>query len=163
MVMLQLSVEEMMRLGYSPDLGIDAYFLERARLNNKTVISMETAEEQMALLSKDDQEFQDKLLHYTLESMDELEPILDNMFVYWKTGDAAALDTIISIPLKTDPELKEIYYELIVNRNHRMTEKIEGLLTTGKSYFIVVGSGHVVGEEGIIALLKRKGYRPTQK
>lgn len=163
MVMLKLSMEEMIRLGYSPDLGIDSYFLDQAKSDNKTIISLETAEEQMALLSKDNRDFQDKLLRYTLESMDEMEPILNDMFTYWKTGNAVAFEKIMSVPLETDPELIEIYKDLIISRNHTMTEKIEGFLKTGKSYFIIVGSGHVIGKEGIVELLRQKGYQPTQR
>lgn len=162
-IMLQLSVAEMIRLGYSPDLGIDKYFLDQAGLENKTVLSLETAEEQMSLLSRDDKAFQDKLLLYTLESMDEMEPILNDMFRYWREGDTKAFDKIMSMPLETDPSLKDIYNDLIIKRNYKMTKKIEGFLKTKKNYFVVVGSGHVVGDEGIISLLKQKGYKPTQK
>lgn len=163
MLMLQLSVEEMIRLGYSPDLGIDKYFLDQAKADNKAIISLETAEEQMALLSKDDKAFQDKLLLYTLESMDEMEPILNDMFIYWREGDADAFDEMISSPLVKDPDLTVIYDDLIVKRNYRMANKIDGYLKTNKNYFVVVGSGHVVGEHGIISLLRDKGYRVKQK
>lgn len=162
-VMLQLTVTEMMRLGYSPELGIDKHFLDKARQENKLVIELETAEEQMALLSKDDKEFQDKLLLYTLESMHELEPMLDDMFNGWQRGDAAAFDKIMNMPLETDPSLKEIYTDLITKRNYKMTDKIEGFLKSKKDHFVVVGSGHVIGKEGIIDLLQKRGFRVVQK
>jgi uncharacterized protein YbaP (TraB family) len=44
-----------------------------------------------------------------------------------------------------------------------MTAKIREYLTTGKIYFVVVGAGHVVGEEGIVSQLRRDGYEVTQK
>ncbi len=162
-VMLQLTVTEMMRLGYSPELGIDKYFLDRARSEKKSVVELETAAEQMALLSKDDSAFQDKLLLYTLESMHELEPILDEMFKGWKEGDAASFDKIMNIPLEEDPSLKEIYADLITKRNYKMAEKIEGFLKTKKDYFVVVGSGHVIGKEGIVDLLEYRGFRVVQE
>jgi len=162
-VMLQLTVTEMIRLGYSPDLGVDKHFLDLAKAEGKNVISLETAQEQMSLLAKDDKQFQDKLLLYTLESMQEMEPMLDEMFMHWQKGDALAFDKIMSMPLETDPSLNEIYDDLIIQRNYKMTRKIEEFLKTKKNYFVVVGSGHVVGKEGIVNLLKRKGYKPTQK
>ncbi|MFC2073865.1 TraB/GumN family protein [Campylobacterota bacterium] len=162
-VMLQLTVTEMMRLGYSPELGIDKHFLDKARLDNKPVVELETAEEQMALLSKDDKTFQDKLLLYTLESMHELEPMLDEMFRGWQRGDADTFDKIMNIPLETDPSLKEVYEDLITKRNYKMTDKIEGFLKTKKDHFVVVGSGHVIGKEGIIDLLEKRGFRVIQK
>lgn len=162
-VMLQLTVTEMMRLGYSPELGIDKHFLDKARKENKSVLELETAEEQMALLSKEDKEFQDKLLLYTLESMHEVEPMLDEMFKGWERGDAAAFDKIMNMPLETDPSLKEVYDDLITKRNYKMTDKIEGFLKTKKDYFVVVGSGHVIGKEGIVDLLQERGFRVIQK
>ena len=162
-VMLQITVTEMMRLGYLPELGIDKYFLDKARAQNRPIVELETAAEQMALLSKDDEAFQDKLLLYTLESMTELEPLLKSMFESWKKGDSNALETIISLPLDEDPSLQEVYDELITKRNYKMTDKIEGFLKTEKDYFVVVGSGHVIGREGIVELLKARGFKVIQK
>ncbi len=157
-VMLQLSVMEMMRLGYTPELGIDNHFLQLAKHDKKRVLEIESAEEQMALLSKNDKAFQDLMLRYTLESMHETEPLLDQMFISWKEGDAAALATIVDSSLVVDPRLTEIYDLLITKRNYKMATKIEEFLQTDKVYFVVVGAGHVVGEEGIVALLQKAGY-----
>ena len=161
-VMLQLSVMEMMRLGYSPELGIDNHFLQQARHERKTVLEIESAEEQMALLSKNDKAFQELMLRYTLESMHETEPLLEKMFTSWKEGDAATLATVVDSSLVIDPRLTQIYDLLITKRNYKMATKIEEFLQTDKVYFVVVGAGHVVGTEGIISLLRKAGYKITQ-
>lgn len=157
-VMLQLSVMEMLRLGYSPELGIDNHFLLQAKHDKKRVLEIESAEEQMALLSKNDKAFQDLMLRYTLESMHEMEPLLEKMFTSWKEGDAATLATVVDSSLVVDPRLTQIYDLLITQRNYKMTATIESYLTTNKVYFVVVGAGHVVGDKGIIALLQKAGY-----
>ncbi len=162
-VMLQLSMMEMMRLGYSPELGIDRHFLTRARRDGKPVLELESAESQMALLSRDDKTFQDLLLRYTLESMHEMRPLLEKMVKSWKAGDAAALSSIVSSSLVVDPRLDEIFDILITRRNDAMTAKIVTYLKTGRDYFVVVGAGHVVGEAGIVSQLRQKGYKVTQK
>ncbi|MDF1880963.1 TraB/GumN family protein [Sulfurimonas sp. MAG313] len=161
-VVLQLSVVEMMRLGYSPELGIDQHFLKQAKQDHKEIVELETAQQQMALLAKDDKSFQDKLLFYTLKDMKELEPMLDDMFRAWKKGDASAFDKIMSKSLEDDASLIEIYDDIIIKRNYAMTSRIEDFLKTKKDYFVVVGSGHVVGKEGIIALLQKAGHKATQ-
>jgi hypothetical protein len=162
-VMLQLSVMEMMRLGYDPNLGIDQHFLQKAKGEGKPVLEIESAEEQMALLSKEDKTFQDLLLRYTIEEMHEMEPLLNEMFRSWKTGDAKGLAKVVDSSLVVDPRLKEIYEELITKRNYKMTKKIASYLKTAKTYFVVVGAGHVVGDEGIVDLLKRRGFKVTQQ
>ena len=162
-VMLQLSVMEMMRLGYSPELGIDKHFVDQAKRDNKPITALETIEEQMALLSRDDNTYQDKLLRYTLESMSEMEPMLNKLSSSWKNGDAKAIEKMFLLTMQDDPSLNEIYDALITKRNYMMTKKIEGFLKTGKDYFVVVGAGHVIGSEGIVDLLQQRGYKVGQQ
>ena len=51
---------------------------------------------------------------------------------------------------------------LFDDRNHAMTDKLTGYLRQGGSYFVVVGAGHLVGEQGIVRLLEKRGYKPEQ-
>lgn len=162
-VMLQLSVMEMMRLGYSPELGIDKHFVDQAKRDNKPIMALETIAEQMALLSRDDKAYQDKLLRYTLESMSEMEPMLNKLSSSWKNGDAKAIEKMFLLTMQDDPSLNEIYNALITKRNYMMTKKIQGFLKTKKDYFVVVGAGHVIGKEGIVDLLQQRGYKVGQK
>jgi uncharacterized protein YbaP (TraB family) len=162
-VMLQLSVMEMMRLGYSPELGIDKHFVDQAKQDKKPIMALETIAEQMALLSRDDKAYQDKLLRYTLESMSEMEPMLNKLSSSWKNGDAKAIEKMFLLTMQDDPSLNEIYNALITKRNYMMTKKIQGFLKTKKDYFVVVGAGHVIGKEGIVDLLQQRGYKVGQK
>jgi hypothetical protein len=43
-----------------------------------------------------------------------------------------------------------------------MTSKIQGYLNSGGTYFVIVGSGHLIGERGVVELLKAKGYEVEQ-
>ena len=43
-----------------------------------------------------------------------------------------------------------------------MAEKMISYLKTNKKYFIIVGAGHLVGKEGIIQLLRNKGFTLNQ-
>ena len=162
-VMLQLSVMEMMRLGYSPELGIDKHFVDQAKREQKSIIALETIQEQMALLSRDDKAYQDNLLRYTLESMSEMEPMLNSLSSSWKEGDAKTIEKMFLLSMKDDTSLNEIYDALITKRNYKMTEKVQGFLKTDKDYFVVVGAGHVIGKEGIVDLLQKRGYKVDQK
>ncbi|MEA3372064.1 MAG: TraB/GumN family protein [Campylobacterota bacterium] len=162
-VMLQLAMTEMIRLGYSPEFGIDKHFLERARVAKKSVLELETIQEQMALLSRDDKVYQDKLLRYTLASMHEIEPMLKQLSDSWRNGNAEAMEKIFLLSMQDDAELQDVYDDLITKRNHKMTEKIVNFMKTEKVYFVVVGAGHVIGKEGIVTLLKQKGYTVSQQ
>lgn len=162
-VMLQLSMREMLRLGYSPELGIDKHFLDRAKRERKPILALETIEEQMALLSRDDKAYQEKLLRYSLASMSGMEAMLNGLSESWKKGDAEAMEKMFLLSMQEDENLKDVYDGLVTRRNYKMAEKIEGYLRSGKVYFVVVGAGHVIGREGIIDLLERRGYKAVQK
>ncbi len=162
-VMLQLNVMEMVRLGYSPELGIDKHFIEMAKRGNKPILALETIDEQMALFSRDDKAYQEKLLRYTLTSIQQMEPMLSRLFISWLKGDSKAIEKLFVLSMHENAELKEIYDALITKRNYQMTEKIMAYLKTDRDYFIVVGAGHVVGDDGIVALLRKKGYIVAQK
>jgi uncharacterized protein YbaP (TraB family) len=43
-----------------------------------------------------------------------------------------------------------------------MVSKIEDFLRTKEVYFVIVGAGHLVGNQGIIEILKGKGYLVEQ-
>jgi uncharacterized protein YbaP (TraB family) len=47
---------------------------------------------------------------------------------------------------------------MFVKRNINMTQNISELLQTKQTYFVVVGAGHMVGDQGIVALLKDRGF-----
>ena len=47
---------------------------------------------------------------------------------------------------------------LFADRNVKMAGKIDGYLKGSGTYFIVIAAGHLGGKEGILALLKEKGY-----
>ncbi len=80
----------------------------------------------------------------------------------WKQGDAAGLERLLSDALKNAPETKPIYGKLFDQRNLTMARKIEDYLASDRVHFIVVGAGHLVGDQGLLKLLAKK-YRVTQE
>ena len=51
---------------------------------------------------------------------------------------------------------------LFVERNRRWVPKIEACLD-GARCMIVVGAGHLVGADGLISLLRARGYTVEQR
>lgn len=163
MLVLTMTAIQVMQMGLDPQLGIDMHFLRKAASPpEKKIIELETLEQQLDLFI--DIPDGDLLLKETLYSMAETESIMNDMVSYWKTGDESSMNKLLFEDALNDyPSFSSIYDRLFYQRNRNMVSKIEGMLQQGKaagaSYFVVVGSGHLIGDEGIVNMLKQKGYK----
>lgn len=158
MLVLTLSAIQVTQMGFQPDLGIDAYFLNKAaQQTGKQIIELETLAQQLDLfIDIPDSEL---LLKESLYSLDESEVLMADMVRLWKQGDETKMNTLLFEDSLDDfPEFNKIYDSLFYARNNKMTSKINDMLKQQGSYFVVVGSGHLIGEKGIVNALKEKGY-----
>jgi hypothetical protein len=70
------------------------------------------------------------------------------------------VERIVLSELKQEPLL---YQRLLVERNRNWIPKIEALFARPRPAFVVVGAAHLVGPDGLIALLRAKGYTVEQQ
>jgi len=160
LVVTTLSSMRIAELGMQVEWGIDQHFLDLAR-GHKTVLELESAEQQIDLLL--DFPEPDLLLSQTLVQLDEIDLYLRPIYDAWRAGDAALLGRLLlEDERERYPRFQPVYERFFDERNRVMTEKIAGYLRSSGRYFVVVGAGHLVGEEGIIALLERRGYAARQ-
>jgi hypothetical protein len=157
MLVLTLTAAQVMKMGFMPEMGIDAYFLKRAAESNKNIIELETVDDQMGIfLNITDG---DLLLRETLHSMDEAEMQMMDMSYCWKEGDEACLEKILfEDAIARYPSFASIYDSLFFSRNENMANVIEGFLKGKGTYFVVIGAGHLVGDKGIPQLLRNAGF-----
>ncbi|MEJ2621244.1 MAG: TraB/GumN family protein [Candidatus Thiodiazotropha sp.] len=156
---ITLSTAQLTRMGYSHEMGIDAYFCKKAT-GNKAIIELETMEEQLSLFFEmpDDELF----LQYTLNDLDNMERLFSHIVNAWKSGDESAMNKVLFKPFTNTPQLEPILSRVYYDRNSRMVSKIKEMLTKQQKVFIVVGAGHLVGEKGIIKMLKNDNYTIRQ-
>ncbi len=74
----------------------------------------------------------------------------------WRTGDEARLEAANTTGFLADPELREA---LLVARNRRWDRAIAAMLTEAPRPLVAVGTAHLVGEDGLAAMLRARGYR----
>ena len=162
LVTMTLSVLELKRAGYDENLGIDKHFLDLAK-SRKPILELETFAQQIDFLNGFSPEEQEALLRQTLLDLKQSADYFDAIVRAWQNGDDNHIDAIINKQLLqdslSDASSKKIYRVLLTERNQAMSEKIEQLMTDGRTYFVVVGAGHLVGEDGIVNLFTQKpGY-----
>ncbi len=154
---LTLASLEIVKLGFDPNYGIDRYFLTKAE-GKKKILELESFDYQINLFCQLTEKEQELLLLYTLKDIKVVEQELNKLVNAWTSGDTKGVESIITRSLAEDNILSPIYEKLIYERNRNMVSKIEDYLKTKESYFVVVGAGHLVGKQGIIEILKGKGY-----
>jgi len=159
MLVVQL---EMKRMGIDPSYGLDRHFVEEARQSHKPIGALEDAASQLKLFSSLSEEFQDRLLLSSLVDMEKWPDVADLLTRAWRSGDAAAMQEVITSSARDYPQLKPLMIKLLDDRNTAMTAKIERFLQTSKSYFVAVGAAHLVGDRGILSQLRSKNFSVEQ-
>ena len=164
MASLSLTMLQMKKMGYDSNYGIDLYFLKNANSEKKNVLELETAEFQMNLLAGFDEKLDILNLKLLLDNWDENTKMMKKLFNDWKIGNIKTLEEISYKDVDKYPQLKVYYKKILIDRNKKMAEKLDKFLKGKKtSYFVIVGGGHLVGKEGIIEILRKKGYKLIQQ
>lgn len=157
MLIMTLTSMELMKLGMSPQFGIDLHFLSRAK-GKKQIVELETLEQQMALLLKMDDG--DAAMRQTLDEFPTFPALSDHLFSAWQSGDTRSLEKLlIEEPLQKYPESKPYFDKMFTERNIKMAEKVRSYLGNNKTYLVIVGAGHLIGDQGIVSLLEQKGLK----
>jgi len=147
-------------LGLDPRRGVDQYLAGEAKRRGKPISGLETLDFQIGLLDQLSKQNQEAMLRETVSELDLLDRNIDEIVRSWADGDEAVLAKLL---LAGMVEFPEIHQKVIVERNRRWVPEIEKLLEQGSGALIVVGAAHLVGRDGVIEMLKTKGYSVEQK
>lgn len=153
---MTISITEIMKMGGRPELGVDTFFEERAVKDGKTVRGLETTEFQIGLFAKLNKEEQEKMLGSTLKDMATVETDFPKMVKAWREGDDVTVEKMINDSMSGSPQFRK---ELLDNRNENWVKKINEYMKGDKDIMVIVGTAHLVGEKGLIQLLKESGLR----
>lgn len=123
--------------------------------SSKKIEGLETVEEQIELLDKIPLEIQKKQLFFAIDSTTKNQTILREMQLAYKQQDLQKIEQWIKIESKTSHFSVD---DFIFKRNKKWITKIVSNINTN-STFIAVGAGHLSGEEGLINLLKKEGFK----
>jgi uncharacterized protein YbaP (TraB family) len=159
MLAIALQGLELAKIGFNPALGLDQHFYDQARTGGKGVQGLETVEFQISRFDDMTAEQQDRMLAETLKELATETAAVGKLGDAWKAGDVPAIERIALTDLKSDPLM---YQRLLVERNKNWMPKIEALFARRGRALVVVGAAHLVGPDGLIAMLKAKGYTVEQ-
>ena len=148
--------------------GIDMYFLSLASENNKKILEVESAEFQYNLLLNTPLELDKIMIEEYIDNYDLNVSQMKDLYELWKKGDKEQLENILinsesQNVTEEEKKLMENYNQsLIIDRNYGMANVLENYFEKKQNVFCVVGLGHVIGDEGIINQLQKRGYDVVQ-
>lgn len=134
----------------------DASLLEMANQKNKSVVGLETVEEQLKVFSKLPYEVQIEDLEEMLRNEEKVRNTFSEMIALYKTEDINGLYNLF-IALNRDQRKIDL---LLNDRNRNWIDRIE-VLTKNNSSLVAVGAGHLAGRYGLISLLREEGFTVT--
>ena len=142
---------------------LDQVLYQQAISSGKNVSGLETVAEQMALFDGLPLSDQITLLRDTLDNLPDIAQMLEELRVAYLDRNLKRLVEINEASMQdSNPQLaKDFNQKVIIDRNHRMAERMKSRLQEG-NHFIAVGALHLPGEEGLLTLLSGQGYRVTR-
>jgi uncharacterized protein YbaP (TraB family) len=145
--------------GMSETLGVEEFLMQRARpMPNQCWV--ESAHEHADIfLGLNDRQSEAMLLIMFIPAERNSGSEGDALANAWRRGDADTDTRIFMNGFRDFPSLGD---RLLANRNRKWVPKIEGYLRTGKTYLVVAGAAHMGGPNGVLALLRARGYRIEQ-
>jgi uncharacterized protein len=140
------------KLDNDHDKGMDQELYQIAIAKNKEMGGLETPNEQFQLLERLAIDEQWRLFKKFIRQPNENVKKLHQLKKYYIEGATHLLYRSVSRSLGI------FRREMLYNRNMTMVDRLEVELKN-KSVFASVGAAHLFGNKGIIALLKKKGFR----
>jgi uncharacterized protein YbaP (TraB family) len=157
---LTLTSVELQRLGFNPNYGIDTYFFDKAKRDGKDIRFLESIDDQLGLFTEMSRQEEDSFLAKVLQELDTMRVQVVDMINAWKSGDSATLASMVKVEFEGYPG---VYSKMLVERNQKWVQQIEALSGQDGNSFVVVGAAHLVGDDSILELLKRKGFEVEQR
>ncbi|MDH3831769.1 MAG: TraB/GumN family protein [Gammaproteobacteria bacterium] len=140
-------------------LVLDMMLYQNALDQGKSVHGLETVEEQLNVFEALSEKDQVLLLQDAVENFSALDTLHAELLHAYKQRDLAGLVALSEASMQTgDQQLADEFQQhLVVDRNHRMSDRMQVYLRQGR-VFIAVGALHLPGEEGLLNLLEQQGF-----
>ena len=155
-----LEMTELQNLGFEPEYGLDEYFSARARKEGKEVRALETVDFQIDLLTGFNKADGEAYLQAELKDIDNVQRDFTQMLEAWRDGDSTKLGKFLNDAMHESPLL---FKRWVTDRNTNWIPKIEELTRGTKNAIVIVGAGHLIGTNGVVELLKKKGLKVSQE
>jgi hypothetical protein len=144
--------------GLDAENGVDVAMMRRAA-GRKGIVPLESLDEQAALFASLPPAMQETMLIEILREAQALLAVTRATLAAWEQGDEATLADLLFGNSSQDPAIAEFYERVFYSRNRSMSDRLVALSADGRPRFVVVGTGHLIGTQGIPQLLAQRGFQ----
>lgn len=152
---------EAVRAGFSPAYASEAYLFQFSQQTGKPLAELESIELQLGLFDSAPADLQLVYLEQVVKSIESGESNREvaKLVEAWARSDAAAMEAMITkMSVATAPADRFVREQIIDGRHPAMVSAIEKMAASGKPHVIAVGSLHYFGPNGLIELLRKRGF-----
>jgi len=161
-----LALFEAAQAGYMPALSVEAYLLRVAKADNKQVFEFEGIEQQFELFEQAPWATQVAFLEEALKAVETrgARRELNRIVQAWETADRVSLERLlVEMRAQSSTGSRFTIDTILLGQHPKMVRKIETMMADGKSYMFAVGALHLIGPQGLVELLRARGYTLTEQ
>jgi len=160
-----LVMVESMRAGLSPAYGSEAQLYQLALATGRPVAEIESVEEQLKLFDEAPLAVQLDYLRHTVETIEDGSgrAEIEQLVGAWERGDAAAMERQLEQMMRSSRDAQRFVAERVIRGRHpKMVAAIERFAASGRLHLVVVGALHYFGPDGLLQMLRNRGYTVTR-
>ncbi|MEH6911969.1 MAG: TraB/GumN family protein [Oceanicoccus sp.] len=159
MLTVMMTMAELQNLGLA-GTGVDQHFYSLAKNEAKTILFLESAEQQLALLVNMGKGRENELIEYTLRDISSIGEVMSDLKNAWRSGNLEQLKELGITPMQEMDET--VYRQLAVDRNNAWMPSLLSLFNNQQKELVLVGALHLAGDDSLLKLLSDKGYQIQQ-
>jgi uncharacterized protein len=150
---------ELGQLGIDFARGLDVVFLREAKFAKKKVVEVEGGAFQCNMLANASPSEAAATMTRFLAAVrqNRMEKRLNEMLAAYRAGDGAALARLVAEEYGDSPDGIASRKRIFDDRHAAMADKIEGYLKQPEKHFVVIGVGHMFGDNNLLEALAKRG------
>lgn len=135
--------------------GVEEELMKIAKESKKEIKGLETMQFQASVFDSIPYEWQAKELLKSIDSFSVYKDEFDKMLAMYKNQQLDSMESMID---KSEFGADKYGDLLLTDRNKNWVKQLKTIMKN-ESVFVAVGAGHLVGDTGLINLLKKTGYK----